>query len=258
MKKSDLINNIGLKLQKISDILLADIGNSRTKFLLSSKVFPINNNQIEISDFLLRNKFSQLIYTSVNNEIENQIIDILNLKNINYLNSSELIDQNHLIDFSKVSGMGQDRKLGLLGTASIYGLPAISIDCGTAVTVNAADKRGHCLGGAIFPDIELQFRALHEFTSSLPQVKNENYFHIGNNTKSAINFGVLASVAGGIIKILDTIIKENFNGVEPSIAITGGLSEIIFPLIENDFPKIRKESDLVLQGLAYIINPDQG
>lgn len=245
-------------MKNFKEIILADIGNSRTKFLCDSKIISIHNKIEDIAKILKKYTISQFIYTSVNPKFEKQICDYLTTRKINFLNAKEIIENNNIINFSKVSGMGQDRKLGLLGAASYTKLPVITIDCGTAVTVNVADKSGICLGGAIFPDIELQLRALHEFTASLPKINAKNYFHIGNTTENAINFGVLASVSGGIIKILDTIIKVNFNGFEPEIFITGGLSEIILPILISDFTNIKSMPNLVLSGLAYIISPDHG
>lgn len=236
-------------------LIVSDIGNSRTKLIYEGKYHVFNNDTNDFFEFCNNNiqKNLSFVYNSVNDDFEKRIIEFLRIKNINYINSEELFYKQYHVDFSNISGMGIDRRTGLIGALLYVDFPFITIDCGTAVTVNVVDKKGICLGGAIFPDIDIQFKSLNEYTSSLPltdlSIKKPK---IGINTNEAIQFGVLSSVSGGIIKALDTIIVNEFNGIEPNLLITGGYSEIILDLIINDFPKMRYYPNLVLNGIQKL------
>ena len=50
------------------------------------------------------------------------------------------------------------------------GTPAITVDVGTAVTVDLIDAEGVFQGGAIFPGPRLMARSLHEYTARLPLI----------------------------------------------------------------------------------------
>jgi type III pantothenate kinase len=66
--------------------------------------------------------------------------------------------------------LGIDRALAVWGAGQRYGLPAIAIDGGTALTLTAVDEQARLLGGAIAPGLGLQLRSLTEKTAALPPV----------------------------------------------------------------------------------------
>ena len=68
--------------------------------------------------------------------------------------------------------VGIDRVFGALAAKSMVpaGTPAITVDVGTAVTVNLIDADGVFQGGAIFPGPRLMGLALHQHTAKLPLI----------------------------------------------------------------------------------------
>ena len=66
--------------------------------------------------------------------------------------------------------VGIDRLFGALAARAMVppGTPAITVDVGTAATVNLIDADGVFQGGAILPGPRLMARALNEFTAKLP------------------------------------------------------------------------------------------
>jgi type III pantothenate kinase len=245
-------------MQDQHNILIADIGNSRTKFSYLGNHYSYANNYLEFDDmhefiYKLRGKLKHFVYASVNKKAEEVLVDILEENDINHIKIDELIEKDNRIDFSQVTGMGTDRKLGLIGALNKCESSFITIDCGTAVTLNVVDKDMVCRGGAIFPDVELQLKVLNQLTDALPKVNIDEFkANIGSNTKDAIRFGVLGSVAGGIVYLLDEIIKQVFNGSVPYIFMTGGLAQKLSSLVINDYPEIKIDDYLVLRGIEEL------
>ena len=63
--------------------------------------------------------------------------------------------------------LGVDRALALVGAGETYGWPVLVVDGGTALTLTAGAD-GRLVGGAIWPGLRSQFRALHDYTDGLP------------------------------------------------------------------------------------------
>src|SRR5690606_19356223 len=96
-------------------------------------------------------------------------------------------------------GIGTDRILSLLAVYKMTETPVVTVDCGTAVTVNLLDEENELLGGVILPGYYTQARALNLYTADLPlikDIKSEGY--IGKNTEDAIKYGILSSIIGAI------------------------------------------------------------
>src|SRR5207249_10383120 len=74
--------------------------------------------------------------------------------------------------------VGLDRLFGAVAAKAMVppGTPAITVDVGTAVTVNLIDAEGVFQGGAIFPGPRLMARALHDFTAKLPLSEPTNNY----------------------------------------------------------------------------------
>ena len=73
--------------------------------------------------------------------------------------------------------------------------PVLVIDVGTCITYDCVDADGHYLGGNISPGPTIRFRALHEFTSSLPLVvRKGDTPSLGDTTETATRCGVLQGI----------------------------------------------------------------
>src|SRR5262249_50752600 len=68
--------------------------------------------------------------------------------------------------------VGIDRVFGAIAARSMVppNTSTITVDVGTAVTVNLIDPDGVFQGGGIFPGPALMARSLHEYTAKLPLV----------------------------------------------------------------------------------------
>jgi type III pantothenate kinase len=99
--------------------------------------------------------------------------------------------------------VGIDRVFGAIAARSLAppGTPAVTVDVGTAVTVNLVDAAGVFCGGAIFPGPRLMALALHQHTARLPLVEVTQPDLAGEpsrNTVAAIRQGVTSAVLCGV------------------------------------------------------------
>ena len=99
--------------------------------------------------------------------------------------------------------LGIDRALNLIGAADLYGLPAMVVDFGTAITLSGIDERGEFIGGCILPGFRTQLRALKQYTAALPEVSLPETLppFLSLSTEMAIQSGVLQVTLAGIEQI---------------------------------------------------------
>lgn len=236
-----------------NNALIADIGNSRVKFKTNSEIVAFEYFTDELTLFLNsieKGSWSFFCYSSVNIDAEKFIIENLNNKINTIENARNLIDHQTPIDFSSITGMWTDRMLSLLAVEKVTDSPLVTIDCGTAVTVNLLDEDNICLGGVILPGFFTQSKALHNFTSNLPLVEelnNRGYF--GQNTDDAIRYGILNAIVGGIKTTID---HSSFSSV-PDVFVTGGYGHIIQQRLLNYYPNVIYDENLVLKGIEKLI-----
>ncbi len=125
----------------------------------------------------------------------------------------------------------------------------LSIDFGTATTINLIKYPGIFIGGMIAPGIKMMLDALNNNTAQLPVVDIDDYdLLIGNSSKASIASGVINSAIGLIERTIN-FIKQNYNADKIKIYITGGAAEKILNEIKFDF---EFEESLVLQGIKSI------
>jgi type III pantothenate kinase len=121
--------------------------------------------------------------------------------------------------------VGHDRLLGCIAANQLRqpSQAAMTIDIGTATTINLVSPTGVFEGGAILPGVQLMRLALHQNTAQLPLVTlNETPRFPGKNTQDAIHTGTLFAIAGAI----RLAIAEVQN---PLILVTGGGAKMITP-----------------------------
>ncbi len=120
------------------------------------------------------------------------------------------------------------------------------VSFGTAVTIDLVSDEGDLLGGAILPGIELQFRALKEFTAVLPKASpGFPALPFGRDTVEAIQTGVCRGIAGAAREIVEGY-AAHLNRW-PQVIATGGNAE--FMMVACDFIDTWA-SDLTLRGIA--------
>ncbi|MCS6809586.1 MAG: type III pantothenate kinase, partial [Bacteroidota bacterium] len=244
-----------------------DIGNTRIKILVDGQFFAADFTshwQEAMHKYLwnFSGKHLLLGVSSVNPEATAQLdVELKKRSNIRWSPLYAMLQEQTLIDTSGIQGIGSDRVLSLIGALD-YNLrhspalvaPLITIDCGTAITVNVVNVRRKCLGGAILPGITTQLRALHHFTQLLPEV--EAAFEdasIGTNTAQAIRIGVVRGIAGALKEIVGRIIKHNCQQENPLVFITGGDALIVRKALEGWHLEPIYEPHLVLYGASALM-----
>ena len=122
----------------------------------------------------------------------------------------------------------------------------VTASFGTAVTVDCVNGEGVFMGGAIFPGMGLQAKALHDWTAALPEVPlgatNSVY---GTTTEDAIRNGIIFGVVGALREITERFATELAEW--PQLVATGGNAELVgknCEFIDTIVP------DLCLRGIA--------
>lgn len=145
------------------------------------------------------------------------------------------------LHYDPPESLGEDRLCGLLALREKYGFPSVSVDFGTAMTVNVLDRNGDFAGGWIAPGIAASFAALAASTAQLP---DEGGVHdrpgsadgresrrdagsgaeepplLGRTTRDCIRAGVLVQARLGLRGLREALRREF--GSEPPVVATGG------------------------------------
>ncbi len=215
-------------------ILAIDIGNTRTKLLLDDKLLAFSYSDTEwlqkFIDFLSKKKISKVYYCSVNNLIADKIFDILqNQLFLEYYNIIDLIRDYRIIEFDHISGIGDDRVVSLASALFFESPPLITVDCGTAITINVLDENKKCLGGAIFAGLNTQMDALAIQTQKLRKINFKEQIQLpAQNTEDALNSGIVIAVVGGVKEIISRIMWSYFTTRKLTIIFTGGNAPLIY------------------------------
>ncbi len=230
-----------------------DIGNTFTK----TAVFDIDT----LVDF---NSFSEFGFTEFEAlikkyEIKKGIISSVRNDNLSF-NPASILESLIVLDsdtkipivnrYETPETLGKDRLAAAIGANFLYpSNDVLVIDAGSAITFDFINANGEYKGGNIAPGLTMRFKALHEFTSSLPLLTSaDDIPFIGTNTKEAI----IAGVQNSVTFETDTYINL-FNNLFPGMItlITGGDANFFDNKLKNTIFVI---PNLVLIGLNRILN----
>jgi type III pantothenate kinase len=209
--------------------IVVDIGNTHCKWgrvegdsVVEKAVLPLNDaddswsKQLEKWDLI---KTSRFILSGVNPQVIHDLkVWLKARRHIVYrINHYQEIPIQVRVDFPVKVGI--DR---LLNATAAEQKPAIIIDAGSAVTVDAVSYTGHFLGGSIFPGLRLMAESLHQFTAQLPKV--DVTFPApklpAENTVDAIHAGIVRAAAGGIMMCAQEM--QQLLGNSATVYLTGG------------------------------------
>ena len=119
---------------------------------------------------------------------------------------------------------------------------------GTAITFDFMNGEGVFLGGNISPGMQIRFRALNEFTLSLPLVEgSDTYEYIGKNTPGAILDGVMNGILFEVRGYIDELRREN---PEAIVILTGGASHFLKKSLKRE---VFFDEKLVIVGLNQML-----
>ncbi|MCA9025876.1 MAG: type III pantothenate kinase [Planctomycetaceae bacterium] len=148
-----------------------------------------------------------------------------------------LLDRSRLpirLDVEFPDRVGIDRLLSCIAANALRpaNRPAIVVDTGTAVTVNAVSMEGTFCGGAILPGLGLSARALHQYTALLPELDWQQLLvHepdvVGRHTEAAIASGLYWGLRGSVRELVDQMGRELGEQAEsPLVVLTGGAARV--------------------------------
>jgi type III pantothenate kinase len=248
-------------------LLVCDIGNTNIKagIFTDDKLteFHFIKGIAPLIGLIKKNKFRDILISSVVPSKTKHLRDklhTLNLKPIIINNNSSF---NLKIDYDSPETLGIDRICSAEGAYYLHSREKelkkeqiiISIDLGTATTLNVVKYPGIFIGGIIAPGTDLMFKSLKHETAQLPYVTGEGYKNIiGRTTNESIASGVMHSAAGLIERAIKLIQIET-KAKEVFIYITGGNFENIKRFLNF---KYVYEKGLVLYGINAIYKNGNG
>lgn len=152
------------------------------------------------------------------------------------------------VSYQPQDAVGADRLANAVATIHRYGAPAIVVDFGTATTLDAIDRDGTYIGGAIAPGLKISEEALYSHTARLPRVPLEPPdAAVGTSTATSLQSGILYGYAGLVDGLVERFRREV--GEDAHVIATGGLAEAVVP---HSSTVERTDVDLTLAGLHLL------
>ncbi|MCW8809811.1 MAG: type III pantothenate kinase [Ignavibacteriaceae bacterium] len=242
-------------------LLTLDIGNTNIKSALFNddelNEFKIHSDIESTINYLKSKTFSEAAFCSVSPKKEKILIDEISIRKISIFRANIHSKLNLKIKYKTPDTLGIDRICSAVGAydfvmkenIELKDQYILTIDFGTATTINAVSPKGYFVGGLIAPGIKTMLKSLNEKTAQLPIPELNSYAGlIGNSTNSSILSGVFTATIGMINETVNRL-KEMSKGTEPIIFVTGGNAEFILTYIKHN---ITYEEVLVLKGLKVI------
>lgn len=241
-------------------LLTLDIGNSNIKSAFFKGTDPVEfkvHPEIDkLINYLNEKNFSNAAICSVNPAKEKIIIDVLSKKNVSIYKPTINDELNLRINYKTRDTLGIDRVCSAVGAYEsaikkklLKNHYLVTIDFGTATTINVVSPEKYFIGGLIAPGIQTMLKSLNENTAGLPLPDWDSYESlIGDSTNSSILSGVYNATIGMINETISHL-KEINNGNQPVIFATGGNAKITMPFLKH---KIFYDEALVLKGLKII------
>lgn len=242
-------------------LLTLDIGNTNIKSALFEKdklnQFFVHSDRDELFNYLSKSKFAEAAVCSVNPPVEKAVTNYFSGKGIKLFRASINDKFNLKINYKTPETLGIDRICSAAGALEIATSEKllkehqylITIDFGTATTINIISPAMEFIGGLIAPGIITMLKSLNEKTAQLPLPDISNYTGlIGNSTDASIISGVINSTIGMISETVNELSEEGSKNL-PLIFATGGNTRYILSHLKY---KILFEETLVLKGLKVV------
>lgn len=243
-------------------LFVCDIGNSKIKtaFFKDEKISGIKifEDADSLIKFVSNKKISRAAVSSVVPEklkfFEKEFNSLFGFRPF-IINRK--VKFNLKIDYETPGTLGIDRICSAEGALylhkfnnSVYNKAVyiLSIDFGTATTINIVKYNGIFAGGLILPGVRMMFKSLKNETAQLPEVKPSEYLNIiGSSTKSSIASGIINATVGAIMQTIHHLKQDSKTDIK--IFTTGGNAKFILPYLKYDHVY---EKGLVLYGIKSI------
>lgn len=234
--------------------LIIDQGNTRTKLaifndgqLLESGI-AVDSNAQAVLEWIKGKTISKALISSVaGEELAVSLIDVLPFP-LHVLSSNSLLPFS--VEYKTPRTLGLDRLALTAGAISRFpDHNCLVIDAGTCITYDFVNKKGEYLGGGISPGVAMRFKAMHEFTASLPLASSLDLGGlIGESTMESLSSGVVH----GIYNEVEGTIKQYERRFPDVITfLTGGDLPLFDGLLKNT---IFAAPELVVEGLNNILD----
>jgi len=145
--------------------------------------------------------------------------------------------------------LGVDRWLALIAVFQRASLPAVIVNCGTAMTVDALMVDGQHVGGVILPGVHAMLNGLAADTAlDKPVDVAPKRLLLAQNTHDAMVSGAWMGLVGAVEYIFDEYAKQW--QCEPQLIVGGGDAAHLASLLNRP---VQVLPHLVLEGLACLV-----
>ncbi|MFM8177899.1 MAG: type III pantothenate kinase [Candidatus Kapaibacterium sp.] len=244
-------------------IIAIDCGNSRVKLSDGHVVMSVDAASVTgsaVKTFLKNRQDHVVAWSSVSPSTWNVVRTMVAAHRL--IDAGGHVCTHSLVRKVKADGAGTDRVLGCAGALfrlkdqnAGHAGACITVDCGTATTVNVVNDRREFIGGMIFPGQRLMARVLHKETARLPLVDvaealRRTEMMTGSDTLSAIRSGVAHATVGGIVSAVQSA-RDRLRLNEVPVFITGGNAPLLLPILKHRLDGVHVP-DLVLDAIRRI------
>lgn len=238
-------------------LIALDIGNSRIKagLFLGEKLEWVKLLTFTdyigayLSFWVDKYFIDTLAYTNVNSRQMNRILEPSLLQQIRTIEITGSTPGPVRNAYRSPATLGSDRYAAVVAARlHVPEEPLLVVDVGTAITYDYVDAENNYLGGGISPGVSLRFRSLHQYTSRLPLVREQDdAVFVGSTTQDCIRSGVQYGVACEIEGMINRYRK--LAGDRLHVFLTGGGAEWVSRNLEAAH---RLEMNLVMEGIYHL------
>ncbi len=239
--------------------LVVDIGNSRIKVAVVEDTTILHLEAHEEWSESLRLLIKELVnqYSIVHAIVgstrgeQTEVIESLEGIASNLIVFTPLTPIPIAITYSTPNTLGRDRVAAAVGANEIYGDDdKLIFDLGSAITIDLTTKSGGFEGGFISPGISMRFKALNEYTASLPLCRTYENWGEQRAARSTVD-AIIEGVMRGVFHVIQGHIRafREKNG-KNLVIFTGGDAKYFDKRIKN---VIFAKHDLVIVGMNRIL-----
>ena len=217
----------------MNNFIYLDIGNSNTKWKFKETYFELPTRQFQLDKLP---KSPKVWLSNVSREFF--INDFSNI----FVVESQRKYKSLTNSYREPKLLGSDRWLAMIASYEKSNKSSfITIDIGTAVTIDVVDSLGNHQGGLIFPGLQ----KIRQSFDNFPLSDCNNIHILGDSTQEAWTIGTLALVVNSINLKVNQLMSEF---IDARIFITGGGFMEVKKLL--NFPYVYQKN-LVLDGLEF-------
>jgi type III pantothenate kinase len=150
--------------------------------------------------------------------------------------------------YSNASQLGSDRWTALIAAWHLVQGKCLTVNSGTATTIDTLSGQGEFLGGLILPGVELMQRSLVAATVQLKSAQGE-YMPFPLNSADALYSGAIQASCGAIERQYALLDDDS-----APVILSGGAAGLLQPYLNQKLFSVppRVVDNLVLQGLLLM------